>query len=111
MISSDSGPVSSNPTVENMRSTFNLDLPAGWLHGELELTATIDDSDIVPELNEANNVLRATFVFRDVAPLKMTIVPIIYTDRVTGKTYSKPGYDPVSDWLRSAFPVDRKSVV
>ncbi len=105
MISSDAGPVSSNPTVENMRSTFNLDLPADWLHGELELTATIDDSDIVPELNEANNVLRTTFIFRDVAPLKMTIVPIIYADRVTGKTYSKPGYDPISDWLRSAFPV------
>lgn len=104
-ISSQTALVSNNPTTENMGSTFNLDLPVEWLHGELELTATIDDSDSIPELSESNNVLRSKFVFRSVAPLQLTIVPIIYTDTVTGKTYSTPGHDPISSWLRSAFPI------
>lgn len=104
-ISSQTALVSNNPTIENMGSTFNLDLPVEWLYGELELTATIDDSDSIPELSESNNVLRSKFVFHSVAPLQLTIVPIIYTDTVTGKTYSAPGHDPISGWLRSAFPI------
>ncbi len=102
---SDAEAVSANPTIENMDSTFNLDLPVEWLSGELELTATVDDADVFAELNEANNTIRSRFLFNQVAPLKLTIIPITYTDTVTGKTYSKPGYDPISDWLQSAFPV------
>jgi hypothetical protein len=104
-LTTEAEPVSSNPSIENMGSTFNLDLPVDWLTGELELTATVDDADVITELNEGNNAFRAKFTFHAVAPLKLTIVPITYTDTVTGKTYSKPGYDPISDWLRSAFPI------
>lgn len=104
-LTSGTAPVSKNPTVENMGSTFNLELPADWIYGELELTATIDDADAIPELSESNNTLRTSFNFHSVAPLRLTIVPIVYTDTMTGKTYSRPGYDPISDWLRSAFPL------
>lgn len=97
--------VSANPMPEDMDSTFNLDLPVDWLSGQLVLTATIDTGDSVPEFSEGNNTLRSTFQFQDVAPLSLTIVPINYVDTVTGKTFTQPGYDPISDWLLSAFPI------
>ena len=97
--------VSANPTPDDMDSTFNLDLPVDWLSGQLVLTATIAAGDSVPEFSEGNNTLRSTFQFHDVAPLSVTIVPINYLDTVTGKTFTQPGYDPISDWLLSAFPI------
>ena len=104
-ITSEAEDLSSNPIIEEMGSTFNLDLPIDWLSGELELTATVDDAGLITEVNESNNVIRSKFTFHSVAPLELTIIPINYTDTMTGKTYSKPGYDPISEWLRSAFPV------
>jgi hypothetical protein len=97
--------VSANPTPDDMDSTFNLELPVDWLSGQLVLTATIDAGDSVPEFSEGNNALQSTFQFQDVAPLSLTIVPINYVDTVTGKTFTQSGYDPISDWLLSAFPM------
>lgn len=72
--------------------------------------ASIDAPDSFSEVNEGNNSVRATFHFHEVAPLKVTIVPITYTDTVTGKTFHKAGHDPLSYWLLSAFPISAVQV-
>ena len=109
-LTSDSHVISSHPTSEDMASTINMDLPVEWLSGSLELTATIDGADVIPEFSEANNSIRATFQFQDVAPLEIVIIPITYNDTVTGKTYAEAAHDPISGWLLSAFPVNAVKV-
>jgi hypothetical protein len=97
--------VSSTPTADNLDSTFNFDLPIEWLSGEITLTATIDDRDLVNEANETNNSIQSVFSFQDVPSLNLTIVPIHYVDVVTGVVFAEPGHDPISEWLLSAFPL------
>lgn len=97
--------VSSEPSADDMNSTYNIDLPLEWLSGNLMLMASIDASDSISEINEGNNSFQASFQFQEVAPLNLTIVPINYIDTVTGMTYSEAGHDPLSSWLLSAFPL------
>lgn len=109
-ITSDLTHVSRAPAADDMNSTFNIDLPEAWLSGQLMLMASIDPPDTYSEVNEGNNSIRSTFQFHQVAPLKLTIVPINYTDTVTGKTFYRSGYDPLSSWLLSAFPINKVQV-
>mgnify|MGYP000902163932 CR=1 FL=1 len=97
--------VSSQPLLGDLNTTFNIDLPAEWLAGDVTLMATIDAVNTVPEMNETNNGYTAQFTFHTVAPLQITIVPITYTDTRTGRVFADPPHDPISDWLRGAFPV------
>lgn len=103
-------PVSTQPTADDMDSTFNFDLPTEWLTGEVTFRATIDKVDAVAELNEVNNTRESTFEFHDVPALNLTIVPITYIDTITGITFSEPGHDPVSQWMLSAFPISEIDV-
>jgi hypothetical protein len=98
-------PVPIQPTSHDFDSTFNIELPLQWLHGRLDLIATIDDADWIPELNENNNSAEHSFTFQPVPPLNLTIVPIIYNDTRRGITYQPTFGDPISDWLHSAYPV------
>jgi hypothetical protein len=103
-------PIPTQPTSQDFNSTFNLDLPEEWLHGRLKLIATIDNGDWVSELNEANNSAEHEFNFQAVPPLNLTIVPIVYTDSRLGITYHPTLGDPISEWLRSAYPVAQVNV-
>lgn len=102
--------VPSQPTSDDLDSTYNFDLPVEWLNEHLRLVATIDESDDVVELNEINNRAEHVFAFLSIAPLDLTIVPIIYTDTRTGLTYQPNFTDPVSDWLRAAYPLSEINV-
>ena len=94
----------------DLHSTFNFDLPAEWLSGEVVLTATVDAVNTVPEANESNNEFTAQFVFHPVAPLQITIVPIRYTDTRTGREFVATAHDPISRWLLNAYPVSRVEI-
>ena len=102
--------VPANPSVDNLASTFNLDLPVAWLSGDVTLSATIDAVDTIPELDETNNERTERFFFRNVLPLDLTIVPIHYVDSRTGQVYSSPEHDPISEWLLATFPINRSNV-
>lgn len=102
--------VAAQPTTGDLTSTFNFDLPPAWLAGDVTLTATIDAVNTLPETNESNNSHTAQFSFVDVAPLQLTIIPITYIDTRTGRQFADAPHDPISDWLRGAFPVSRIDV-
>ena len=102
--------VAAQPTADDLNSTFNFELPLSWLAGDVTLTATIDAVNTVPEADEGNNSHTAHFSFVDVAPLQLTIIPITYTDTRTGQQFADAPHDPISDWLRGAFPVSRIDV-
>jgi hypothetical protein len=97
--------VASQSLADDLDSTFNVDLPQDWLVGEVTITATVEQVDTAPEVNEKNNSRSSDFVFHEVPPLNLTIVPILYTDTLTEQTFSEAAHDPVSRWLLSAFPV------
>ncbi|HUM72381.1 MAG TPA: CARDB domain-containing protein, partial [Chloroflexota bacterium] len=112
-------PISSAPITiptttdrSNFNSSINFILPANWLSGNVSLTATIDPDNTIPESNESNNSLIQAMNFNDVPDLQIVIVPINYTH--TGAV--APGYYPgqsadhISDWIRSAYPVDAVNV-
>lgn len=102
--------VSRAPSADDLASTFNADLPLGWLEGSLALKVTIDKDGAVAETDETNNLHTTTFNFRDVPALDLTIVPVTYVDTVTGKTFSESGHDPISGWLMSAYPLSEINV-
>lgn len=102
--------VTSEETAENLESTFNFDLPLDWLQGKVTLTAEIDALNSVVEFDEKNNSFSSTFTFQAVPPLDLTIVPITYTDTVTGITFSQAAHDDISSWLLSAFSVSEINV-
>lgn len=102
--------VPAQPSTAELSSTFNFDLPHDWLVGNVTLTASIDPVNTVLEVNESNNDRTAQFLFHDVAPLDLTIVPIHYHDTRTGRLFEEPAHDPISDWLLGAFPVSRINV-
>lgn len=102
--------VPNSSSAENLDSTFNVDLPVDWLEGKVVLTATIDQANAIVEMDESNNEIESAFVFRTVPVLELTIVPITYTDSVTGETFWEAGHDPISQWLLAAFPVSEVEV-
>jgi len=99
--------VSAQPSLGDLNSTFNFDLPLEWLSGDVTLTATIDAVNTIPEMNEANNAYTADFTFHAVEPLRITIVPIAYTDTRTGRVFADAPHDPISHWIQGAFPVSQ----
>ncbi|GIK58081.1 MAG: hypothetical protein HND44_10155 [Chloroflexi bacterium] len=94
-------------TRDNFNSSVNFQLPAGWLSGNVNLTATIDPDNTVPEANENNNTISQTINFNTVPDLQVRLVPINYTH--TGPTapgfYPAQSVDYISDWLMRAYPV------
>ncbi len=94
-------------TRDSFNSTVNFILPAGWLTGNVSLTATIDPDNTVPEANENNNTISQAMNFNTVPDLQVRIVPINYTH--TGPTapgfYPAQSVDYISDWLMRAYPI------
>lgn len=102
--------VSTQPSADRLNSTFNFDLPAAWLSGDVTLTADVDAVNTVPEFDETNNRRVAQFAFRAVAPLQVTIIPIHYLHTPTGTLYNAAAHDPISQWLLSAYPISQIDV-
>lgn len=94
-------------TRDSFNSTVNFQLPAGWLSGNVNLTATIDPDNTIPEADENNNSISRTMNFNTVPDLQVRIVPINYTH--TGPTapgfYPAQSVDYISDWLMRAYPI------
>lgn len=99
--------ISAQPSLGDLNSTFNFDLPPEWLEGDVTLTATVDAVNTIPEMNEANNTYTGDFTFHAVAPLQIVIVPITYTDTRTGRVFADAPHDPISHWIQGAFPVSQ----
>lgn len=95
-------------TRDNFNSSVNFELPAGWLTGNVSLTATVDPDNTVQERNEGNNAITQAMNFNDVPDLQVVIVPINYTH--TGPTapgfYPAQSVDYISDWIMRAYPID-----
>jgi hypothetical protein len=91
-------------------STFNATLPATWLSGGVDLAATVDSAEVVPETNENNNTSSLTLNFSDVPPLAITIVPVDYTYTPTGEFYPGQAVDNISDWIMRTYPVSEINV-
>lgn len=93
-------------------STFNAPLPADWLWGQVELTARVDPTNAIHETDETNNTAALTLNFNEVPPLDIKIVPINYTHQGARGTGVYPGQstDPISGWLKRAFPVSEVNV-
>lgn len=94
-----------NPTIGDYNSTFNFVLPNEWLTGQVVLSVSVDPNNAVSETNEGNNGASHNMVFQNVAPLEITIVPIDYTHIPDAQLYPGVQHDPISDWLRSVYPV------
>jgi hypothetical protein len=85
-------------------STLNIPLPIDWTSGAVTLRAIVDPDDAASEVNEANNSVTLQARFEEIAPLRITIVPIAYTHAPDGVTYAPIGRDPISDWIARAYP-------
>lgn len=98
------------PERADYDSTFNVTLPDAWLSGEVDLVATVDSAEVVPETNENNNTLSLSLNFNDVSPLAITIVPVDYTHTPTGQFYPGQAVDNISDWIMRTYPVSEIDV-
>ncbi len=89
----------------DLTTSFNFTLPASWLAaGELTISATVDADNSIAEANEYNNTSSANLTFNVVPPLRITIIPIIYTHTPNGVTYAAPT-DTISEVLKRLYPV------
>lgn len=102
--------IPTNPTIGDYDSTFNFVLPNEWLTGQVVLSVLVDPDNAVSETNEGNNGASHTMVFQNVAPLEITIVPIDYTHTPDARLYPGVRHDPISDWLKSVYPVSEVKI-
>jgi len=91
-------------------STINFQLPQSWLSGTVDLTVKIDSDNAVFETSETNNTITKRLVFTSVPALQVKIVPIQYTNTTTGRTYTAPTQDTVSDWIMRTYPISQISI-
>ncbi len=104
------GIVWADPVRGRYETTFNVRLPAAWLAEEIVLRAQIDPDNGFAEIDEGNNRYTTTLTFRTVPPLRVTWVPIDYTDLPTGVTYLGRWDVQELDFARHVFPVDEVEV-
>ena len=98
--------VLSGPSTRGaLNSTFNFTLPTAWTTGDVTLTAMVDPDNAVAEMSKSNNQTTRVLPFNEVPPLRITIVPVDYTHTPTGQFYRGQAADPISEWMRRAFPV------
>jgi hypothetical protein len=78
-------------------SSINIQLPAAWLTGTVDLTVTLDPDNAIGEANKGNNTLTRRVTFNAVPPLNVMIVPVQYTHVVDGSStmYPAPTQDTV----------------
>lgn len=97
--------LSRSPSRGIYTSTINVLLPPAWLSGVIVLTATVDASNVIRELNEANNTASMRLRFNYVPPLNIKFVPIHYTWSANGTLCSGPASESISYWLMHTYPI------
>ncbi len=93
----------------DINSSFNAQLPADWLSGNVTLNITIDPGNSVVEYNEANNTAAAQVSFNAVSSLSVTVVPIIYYAS-NGLIYPEASSDFLAPGLMQMYPISGASV-
>jgi hypothetical protein len=89
------------PNRMNAGDSINFLLPTAWLSGAVELTARVEQS---------GRSLSTTVPFQQVAPLRITIVPIAYVHAPTGKSYAAPTAVDFPASVQRMFPVPNVEV-
>ena len=88
----------------NYGSSLNVPLPLAWVSGTVDLEVRVDPEDRIKEPDETNNTLTLRQQFRELAPLRITLVPIDYIHLPSGQRYAPIARDPISGWIRRALP-------
>lgn len=94
----------------SLATTINIPLPQNWTSGEVELTVRLDPDNQIAEQNEANNTITRRFVFHQVPPLDVKIVPIRYKNTRDNYTYPAPTRDSISDWILRTYPISQVKI-
>jgi hypothetical protein len=94
------------PSRATYSSSFNVELPSGWLSNTVVITATayIGDTPRTDSLTTTSQ----TLTFNVVPTLDVMVVPIQYTHTPDGWTYAAPpasATDEIRDWMMRAYPV------
>ncbi|MBN2550251.1 MAG: hypothetical protein JXB15_13895 [Anaerolineales bacterium] len=101
-------------TLESLRSslsnTYNFQLPASWLSGNVTLTATIDPNFLIMDRARGNNSYAITRSFNNVPQLNVVAVPIEYVDIYSGTVYPPPTTSHLQPILIAMYPVPAVSV-
>jgi hypothetical protein len=100
-----------SPSRANYASSFNVELPSGWLSGAVAMTATAYIGSL-PSGGGATSSLALNFT--SVPALDVMVVPISYTHN-GGWTYAAPPANDttrneVRDWMIRAYPVSTVTV-
>ncbi len=90
--------------------SFNAVLPPAWLSGQWTLSVTVDPDNDLAEAHRGNNTVSTLLAFRSVPPLNVTIVPVNYTQTLSGHTYPGQALDVVSNLVGRMFPVSAVNV-
>ncbi|MDX1664045.1 MAG: hypothetical protein R3272_09640 [Candidatus Promineifilaceae bacterium] len=107
------GPRAAFPTVERHtnRTSFDVRLPAGWVEGNVRLTAELVSHAPHHDQNRQNNRHSTSVSFSALPPLRVVVVPVHYTFTPTGVNCPAPAQvDLYSDTLLRMFPVDDVAV-
>lgn len=100
-------PLPSNPNRDSLASTFNFELPADWLNGVVQITASAIGVNRDHATNARSNSLQTTATFYNVPDLDVKIIPLNYNH--TGPTnpgnYFTGEVDHISDYLFRTYPV------
>ena len=90
-------------------TSFNVELPSGWLYGNVTLDITLDSNNTFFEKNENNNRVLQAANFTYVAPLNVTVIPIQYNDPIFGP-FPPPAADFLADDLMKIYPVNQVNI-
>jgi hypothetical protein len=91
---------------DDINASFNFDLPASWLSGNVSLNVTVSSLNGSVESNSANNSISQNIIFNDVAPLNITVVPIQYNDPYYGY-FAPPNPDYLAEDLLELYPLSQ----
>ncbi len=94
------------PSRTSLSSSFNVELPSGWLSGAVVITATAYQGSLPYPNNSATSL---TLNFNSVPTLNVMVVPIAYT-APGGTYYPPPSTDTISDWIMRAYPISAINV-
>jgi len=94
----------------NLQSTVNIPLPVEWTRGTVDITVRLDPGNEIGETNETNNTFTQRFVFREVPPLEIKIVPVRYENPNNNKVYPAPTTDTIGEWILRTYPVAKVNV-
>lgn len=102
--------VTAEPSRGIYTNTYNIRLPNAWLSGNVELEATIDANGAFTELDESNNTFRMGISFQELPPFVIRLVPINYTDAVTGEYFAAVADIDDASFVPQVFPVGQMIV-